>query len=396
MKKTTTSTVLFALINLMTFHVSAQDVNIPDANFKAYLVGNTAINTNSDTEIQVIEATAFTGDIYANNLGIADLTGIEVFTALNGLNVRDNSLASIDISANTSLTFIDCKNNGLSALDISNNTALGGIECSVNNIATLDVTNNPALTAIICHDNNLTSLDLSNCALLSNFTCDNNDLSSLDVTNCSALSYFACNFNSLTSLDLSNCTALSYFLCSGNDLTSLDLSNNIALATMFCAQNDISLLDLGSNSSLVYLNCTDNDLSILNVANGNNVNVSTFNAIGNPNLTCIQVDDDAWSTTNWTNIDATASFSMDCNYGLGLTEEDASQNLNIYPNPANNQLYIDTDKKIESVIIVDPTGKNIEVPRANHSIDVSNLRSGIYFLQIKTNGGTFSKMFVKK
>ena len=32
-----------------------QNVNIPDANFKAYLVGNSAINTNGDTEIQVSE-----------------------------------------------------------------------------------------------------------------------------------------------------------------------------------------------------------------------------------------------------------------------------------------------------------------------------------------------------
>ena len=35
-----------------------QNVNIPDANFKSYLVGNTSINTNGDSEIQVSEATA--------------------------------------------------------------------------------------------------------------------------------------------------------------------------------------------------------------------------------------------------------------------------------------------------------------------------------------------------
>ena len=36
--------------------IKAQNVNIPDANFKAYLVGNTSINTNLDSEIQVTEA----------------------------------------------------------------------------------------------------------------------------------------------------------------------------------------------------------------------------------------------------------------------------------------------------------------------------------------------------
>ena len=58
-----------------------QNVNIPDANFKAYLVGNTAINTNGDAEIQLSEATAFNG-VFVYNMNIADLTGIEAFTAL--------------------------------------------------------------------------------------------------------------------------------------------------------------------------------------------------------------------------------------------------------------------------------------------------------------------------
>jgi hypothetical protein len=48
-----------------------QNVNIPDANFKAYLVGNTAINTNGDTEIQVSEATAFTGTIYCQDVWVS-------------------------------------------------------------------------------------------------------------------------------------------------------------------------------------------------------------------------------------------------------------------------------------------------------------------------------------
>jgi len=32
-----------------------QNVNIPDANFKAYLVGNRAINTNGDTEYKLVK-----------------------------------------------------------------------------------------------------------------------------------------------------------------------------------------------------------------------------------------------------------------------------------------------------------------------------------------------------
>ena len=51
-----------------------QNVNIPDANFKGYLLGNTAINTNGYTEIQVSEATAFNGGIYCQSMSISNLT----------------------------------------------------------------------------------------------------------------------------------------------------------------------------------------------------------------------------------------------------------------------------------------------------------------------------------
>ena len=49
-----------------------QNVYIPDANFKAYLVGNSDINTNGDTEIQLSEASAFTGtiDCFNQNLSL--------------------------------------------------------------------------------------------------------------------------------------------------------------------------------------------------------------------------------------------------------------------------------------------------------------------------------------
>ena len=59
----------------------------------------------------------------------------------------------------------------------------------------------------------------------------------------------------------------------------------------------------------------------MNVANGNNLNVLNFNAINNPNLTCIQVDDAAYSTTTWTNIDATASFSENCALSINENEQ---------------------------------------------------------------------------
>ena len=107
-------------------------VNIPDANFKTYLVGNTAINTNGDTEIQVSEAAAFAGQINCSGLSISDLTGIEAFTALTDLRCNLNSLTALDVSNNTALTTFYCSNNSLTSLNVASNTALTALAFGVN------------------------------------------------------------------------------------------------------------------------------------------------------------------------------------------------------------------------------------------------------------------------
>ena len=222
-------TTLLLLSVFLSVNLFGQNVYIPDANFKAYLVGNSAINTNSDTEIQLSEASTFTGTINCNGQNIYDLTGIEAFTAL---------------------TYLNCQANQLTSLDISNNIALEVLYCALNQ---------------------------------------------------------------LTSLDLASNTSLTLLDCFGNQLTSLDVSNNTSLGLMGCGSNQLSSLDVSNNTVLAALVCENNQLECLNFKNENNILLVTFQASGNPNLTCIEVDDVNYSTANWTSIDLWAYFSTDCN-----------------------------------------------------------------------------------
>ena len=88
-----------------------QNVNIPDAIFKAYLVNYTPINTNGDKEIQVSEASAFKGAIVCSERNISNLKGIEAFTALTTLICDVNKITSLDVSKNTALTRLYCDEN---------------------------------------------------------------------------------------------------------------------------------------------------------------------------------------------------------------------------------------------------------------------------------------------
>jgi len=118
-----------------------QNVNIPDANFKAYLVGNTLINTSGDNEIQVSEANLFGGEIDVENFNISDLTGIEEFTALTSLDCEENQLTNLDVSQNPALTHLDCSENQITSLDLSSNITLEFLKARENQLTSLDFRN---------------------------------------------------------------------------------------------------------------------------------------------------------------------------------------------------------------------------------------------------------------
>ena len=301
-----------------------QNVYIPDANFKAYLVGEPSINTNGDTEIQVSEAAAHNGTINCNSMNISDLTGIEDFTALTQLWCLGNLLSSLDVSQNTALNTLNCSDNQLTSLDVSNNTALIYLRCQSNQLSSLDVSNNNALTLLFCNDNQLTSLDVSGATALTRLWCQNNTLTSLDVSCFTALDELHCMGNQLTSLEVSGATALTNLWCNDNNLTSLDVSQNSFLIELFCSDNYLTSLNLSTNIVLKKLYCINNHLISLDLRNGNNLNWEWVGSIGsyfvfcqgNPSLYCINVDDATWSTDNLlvasTNIDPQHYFSTNC------------------------------------------------------------------------------------
>ena len=117
-----------------------QPVNIPDVNFKAYLIGNTSINTNGDTEIQVSEANLFYGAIYCDNMNISDLTGIEYFINLTYLSCSYNQLANLDVTQSYILENLYCENNNLTFIDLSSQTTFINLYLSGNNLSSLDLT----------------------------------------------------------------------------------------------------------------------------------------------------------------------------------------------------------------------------------------------------------------
>jgi hypothetical protein len=161
------------LLVLLSISAIAQDIVIPDANFKAALLTySPTIDTNSDGEIQLSEAGLVT-QLNVSHKNIASLMGIENFTNLTYLNCSFNSLTSFIGTSLVHLQELQCQNNIISSLTVDTLPALVLMNFDNNHVATVDLYNNVVLNMLTCNNNLLTQISLCGTVVLW-FSCANN------------------------------------------------------------------------------------------------------------------------------------------------------------------------------------------------------------------------------
>ena len=80
-----------------------------------------------------------------------------------------------------------------------------------------------------------------------------------------------------------------------------------------------------------------------------------------------------------------------------LSVSEISSTAKVYPNPANNNVYIETEKGIESVKVYNMMGTLVETISANAktvNVDLNAYSNGIYFFNIRQSDGTVSNQRV--
>ena len=403
---------IFLLLIASIGFLQAQYTSIPSNVFEQNLIdqgidSDGVINgqvLNSD--INTITSLTLTGQIIS-------LQGIEGFTSLEELYVDECEIHFMDLSQNIALKVLSCSNCYIDELDLSQNVNLEVLSCWENYLTQLDLTNNSKLKFLSCMFNDIAYIDLSNKPLLEVVACYSNPITgSLNISDSPNLTDLIIFDTQIESVDTHNNLLLENFICSYANITSLDLTNNINLKRLICNDNNISELNLNNNPLLEILNCKNNNLQTLYLQNGNNSLLTgthtyffsgiyqRFNSLGNPNLSCIFVDDATYCATNWVDYDPTSHFvetQEQCNT-IGVNENTLINSVKIYPNPVKNKLFIKNDDniKIKAIKIYSILGKlTLNIKPENNQINLSNLNKGTWFLNIETENKTITKKIVK-
>lgn len=415
------------------------DLNIPNKGIKMLDITNCSALTILDVSFNQLSQLSLSGCNALTNINCSNnnITSLAVGNALplTQLDCSYNQLTALNVMDNTNLAVLNCSNNRLPYLLVSNNTALTQLDCNTNNISYLDVNNNRLLTTLNCSHNNLNTLNVdSNTALaslncsynnlssqnvnlntalfffdcshnrlsmqnvdfntaLATFDCSNNNLTAIDLSNNSALRTLDCSFNQLPELNLSNCPGLIQLDCSNNALTMLDFSAQPSLTALVCTHNQLTALDV-SMTNCIMVACDDNQLTALNLANGRNRNGLPPTALNNPGLECVQVDDAAYSTENWSGdnfgFDAGVTFSENCLLGLSEINDNS---FALYPNPTSGLVHF---SKTVDVVLYTITRQRIADKKQADSFDLSNQPNGVYLMVVVgQNGSVSTKKMIK-
>ncbi|HNP67894.1 MAG TPA: T9SS type A sorting domain-containing protein [Aequorivita sp.] len=213
--------------------------------------------------------------------------------------------------------------------------------------------------------------------------------------------------------------ALEILDVTGNYLLVLDVSNNLQLKELYCSSDSagfnmpVSSLDLTNNTNLEILYGENLIfLESLDAKNGNNgiLNITLpCEFEGEPcqltELDCVKVDDELAANNNeppyngWY-LAANFVYSEDCILGVS---ENNSSTYSIHPNPAKNELFITAQNTTQNlkIKIFNIEGKLLSTQNITlqdqKAIDVSQLLSGIYFLNVEDeSGNTTIKKFIKE
>ena len=102
------------------------------------------------------------------------------------------------------------------------------------------------------------------------------------------------------------------------------------------------------------------------------------------------------NTVNYIEVSYAASLTDSGSFDItGITGKTAGNDLRIYPNPANNQLFVQSEEAISQIRILNVEGRIMQTAQTS-VLDISGLAKGIYFIQIETSKGKYTQKFIKQ
>ncbi|MGN0233805.1 MAG: leucine-rich repeat domain-containing protein [Bacteroidaceae bacterium] len=204
---------------------------------------------------------------------------------LTALEIRDQSLADINVTKARSLGDLRLVGTGLSQIDLGYNRGLRNLEITGNHFSTLNIrgTNDAyqknLLQDINLSNNGLTEVTLNDMGTIRNLNLSHNQLAELSLKDADNMQTLDLSYNLLTTANLSYCTLMTDCNLSHNNISEVVMPDENSLQNFFCNDNCLSFATLPRvEAGIHYVYAPQNKVAIAAKAPG--VDLQSHNVDG--------------------------------------------------------------------------------------------------------------------
>ena len=370
----------------------AQNIEIADPIFKAYLLANEEINTNGDEHIQLSEAIAFSGSIGIRDSNLEDLSGIEHFINLEHLFIPNNKIKNLDLSKNTKLKRLGCNNNQITQLDLSHQPLLELLVCNNNNLTHLQLAPEHEIKMLMAHENQINTLYLGASPQLHTFWIQVNEVNHIDLTSFPQLESLLIKGGAYTSLNTSKNPILSLVnLYDAKYLQALDLSKNPRIESLsidapienldisnleklsWFTLNNVNFRNLDLSHNLL-LERLDIDSTALEKIHFNKASLLNNIIVRNTPLTSLDLQN--IPKLNYILLENTPLKALDFKENILL------KNLNLLDNNQLKQINISNNKALETLAIINSPIDYLDLSQQKELYFISQKKTNLKYLDL--------------
>lgn len=267
-------------------------------------------------------------------------------------------------------------------------------DADLNDDGEIDIEEALKIISLDLSNKQISSLEgIGNFKNLERLYCLQNEIITLNLQELSNLTFLSCGTNQLSILNIQELDNLEYVYCNNNLLTTINAKGLVNLKTLDCNTNQLINLDVQELANLKTLRCYKNHLTALYLKEAKLNHTLLFQE--NPELSYICCDEDRITEIKNMAIANGQNCEVDSECSVTNTQ-DLYTNINTYPNPVSDILYLDSNDHWIKADIYDIAGRIMRsISFDGQSMDVSELESGTYFIRLKDGEKVGLVKFVK-
>jgi hypothetical protein len=152
-----------------------------------------------------------------------------------------------------------------------------------------------------------------------------------------------------------------------------------------------------SNSYYIFRGTSSSNMQVINTVSGTTSAYTDLNPPAGLNLYKVAILTPTNCTSSAAAMDTIISSNYRSSQDVGVIEQESNYIIDIYPNPTDHKVFIQTKELSKSISILDITGKEILTLKPKNtleSIELENLSAGIYFIRITSNNKIYYKKII--